>query len=316
MSLTTIAQPANTQAVVASVTLPSLTVVIPAYNHGHYVRETLESLWAQDYPLLDIIVIDDVSSDNTLAVLQGLAHQSPCPMQVLQNKRNQGVSKTCKAGAQLATGDLLLFMASDDKLAPDSLRAMAQAFTDNPALVVCFGNGHQFDATGVEDTPFYRPETVALLRQSPQAILAYLQTHVSPFFVQSTLIKRSFYHTVGGHDTRCVIDDWVLNLRLFAQLQHATQFSFSNIPFCLRRLHDTNIHKNQSRHWAGIQQVYQRYTPPKHRNLVLATMCWTFAKQALKQRNKALALGYALKSLRYQFKPLVVLKFIRKQVLQ
>ena len=64
---------------------PRVTIVVPAYNHADHVADCIESLWAQDYPNLEIVVCDDASPDGTLAILRDMAARSPVPMILLEN---------------------------------------------------------------------------------------------------------------------------------------------------------------------------------------------------------------------------------------
>jgi glycosyltransferase involved in cell wall biosynthesis len=249
--------------------------VIPAYNHAAYVRQTIESLWAQTHRPIEIIVVDDASSDATPDILHALVTDSPVPMRFERHTKNRGVSQTFLDGARLARGAFVWFIASDDWLAPEAVATLMAAFAADPARQVVFGNGVQVleDTAGqwvVEPGKLNNDVAMALLGQPPQTILAALQRQVSPIFIQTALIRRAFYEACGAHDPRCAaIDDWVLNLRMFAHLQDKCQYAFVDVPLCYRRLHASNSHKSAFKHWQAIETVYKHYAPSKLRRKYL-----------------------------------------------
>src|SRR5690606_11487333 len=96
---------------------PLISVIIANYNYGRYLAETIESVLAQTYPNVEIIFIDDGSTDNSLEVAQQY------PITILAQE-NQGVSAARNNAAQYARGEYVLFLDSDDLLYPDSLEAL------------------------------------------------------------------------------------------------------------------------------------------------------------------------------------------------
>jgi len=96
---------------------PLISVVIANYNYGRYLAETIESVLAQTYPHVEVIFIDDGSTDDSLEIAQRY------PITVLA-QQNQGVSTARNNAAQYARGEYILFLDSDDLLYPDSLEVL------------------------------------------------------------------------------------------------------------------------------------------------------------------------------------------------
>jgi glycosyltransferase involved in cell wall biosynthesis len=118
---------------------PSVSVVIPIYNSGRYLREAIDSVLNQSYRPLEVLVVDDGSSDNgpELAAAYGP------PLRVIATP-HCGHPAARNAGVAAGTGDFLAFLDADDLWAPDKLKLQIQAFEANPSLDLVFGHMQNF----------------------------------------------------------------------------------------------------------------------------------------------------------------------------
>ncbi len=115
---------------------PTVTVVIPAYNCGAFVREAVESALRQSLTNVEVIVIDDGSTDDTQQVLGSI---SDGRLTVLR-QRNGGVSAARNTGLAAAHGEHIFFLDADDVLTPDALRRMVDALNRQPRCVASFAH--------------------------------------------------------------------------------------------------------------------------------------------------------------------------------
>ncbi len=99
-------------------TMPLVSVIIPSYNHEKYIEEAIRSVWTQTYHNIELIVIDDGSKDNSVAIINRLSTTSPIPMKVIV-KANEGVCKTLNLGVIQSSGKYISFLASDDRYLRD-----------------------------------------------------------------------------------------------------------------------------------------------------------------------------------------------------
>ena len=102
---------------------PVVSVIIPAYNAGVYLKETLESALAQTYTSLEIIVVDDGSTDDTASLVKSFGERVK-----LVSQKNAGCSAARNTGIRNATGDLVAFLDSDDLWAPEKLSTQVSVF--------------------------------------------------------------------------------------------------------------------------------------------------------------------------------------------
>lgn len=120
---------------VAPPTLPLVSIVAPCYNAGQYLEEALHSIFAQDYPNIEVIIVDDGSTDGSLALLRQL--QQTHDFQ-LYSQANQGVSAALNHGLRHAKGVYVSTPDLDDVMLPHSVRIRARYLDENPT-VGCVG---------------------------------------------------------------------------------------------------------------------------------------------------------------------------------
>jgi len=111
--------------------LPSISVITPCYNGAKYLRETIESVLAQTYPPLEMIIVDDGSTDDSAAIAESFGP----PVRVIR-QTNQGESAARNRGIAEARGDYLHFLDADDLLHPEALHHLAAAADGTSFLVM------------------------------------------------------------------------------------------------------------------------------------------------------------------------------------
>jgi glycosyltransferase involved in cell wall biosynthesis len=129
--------------------LPRVSVIVPNYNYGHYLQERLQSIIDQQLPVYEIIVLDDGSSDDSLAVIQAM-RQKMCPEpRVVINRVNSGsVFRQWLRGVELARGELVWIAEADDLAAPDFLQRVATPLAADPTVVMSYCQSEQIDQFG------------------------------------------------------------------------------------------------------------------------------------------------------------------------
>lgn len=116
---------------------PLVSVIIPSYNKGAFLAEAVESIAAQTYPRLEIVVVDDGSSDDTLKVAQSLRKKHPnYPMQIL-SKPNGGISDARNYGIARCYGSVVCCLDADDIAAPTFIEKGIDAMQSLDANLVC-----------------------------------------------------------------------------------------------------------------------------------------------------------------------------------
>lgn len=124
---------------------PSISVVIPCYNAAAFLRATIESILGQTQPVLEVIVVDDGSTDDSANIAESFGP----PVRVIRQP-NQGESAARNRGIEAAGGDWVAFLDADDLWLPTKVELQAEAIRSAPADVVCvtgdfllFGEGQE-----------------------------------------------------------------------------------------------------------------------------------------------------------------------------
>lgn len=129
-----------------------ISVLIPAYNHAGYIAETLASVLAQDWPDLELLILDDGSTDATLAVAeQTLSGERRVHVRIA-HQPNAGISATQNRLMAMADGDVLAILNSDDRYAPRRLTTMMQHIGDTKRFFA-FSRIAAFASGGADDAP-------------------------------------------------------------------------------------------------------------------------------------------------------------------
>lgn len=129
--------------------LRKVSVIVPNYNYAGYLKQRLESIWAQTYPVFEVIVLDDASTDDSTAVIADLQRQSGRRIRLVCNDVNsQSISQQWARGVELARGDLIWIAEADDFADPDFLAAVVTPFNE-PDTVLSYCQSRQVDADGV-----------------------------------------------------------------------------------------------------------------------------------------------------------------------
>jgi glycosyltransferase involved in cell wall biosynthesis len=118
-----------------------VSVVIPCYNQGRYLREAIHSVLSQTYRDIEIIVVDDGSTDNTREV----ATREPVRY---VSQTNQGLSAARNRGIGEGQGEFFVFLDADDRLFPDGIRAGVEALAEHPNCAFAYGNYREIDTSG------------------------------------------------------------------------------------------------------------------------------------------------------------------------
>ncbi|NLG63286.1 MAG: glycosyltransferase [Candidatus Cloacimonetes bacterium] len=122
--------------------LPAISVIVPAYNEGRQVLDTVRSLMAGDYPAsrLQIITIDDGSQDDTWTWIQRGADEFPDHVLALRCPENRGKREALYEGFQRATGEVIVTVDSDSEVLPDALRNLVTPLVRDPRVGAVSGN--------------------------------------------------------------------------------------------------------------------------------------------------------------------------------
>jgi glycosyltransferase involved in cell wall biosynthesis len=168
---------------------PLVSVIIPIYNGAHFVREALESVLNQNYAPIEIIAVDDGSTDASSTIIQQFGSRIQCCFQ-----KNSGTAVARNKGVTLSNGGFLAFLDQDDVWHHGKLAAQIHAFASDINLAAVFGYTQQF-----QDIEMSVPKDQAV----PHSLKAI--PGISP---SGMLIRRKSFDQVGPFDSQWVLGEW------------------------------------------------------------------------------------------------------------
>lgn len=183
---------------------PKVSIVIPAYNREQYLGIAVRSVLDQTYRDLELIVVDDGSTDGTLAIAQQFAQEDD-RVRVLTDKTNRGAAYALKTGFEAARGELIGQLDSDDLLEPEAIELTVKALDEHSDWGMVYTNYRDIDEQG----QLIRVGWRCSIPYSKDAILIVFMTF------HFRLIRKSIYQQVGGFDPAFDrIEDYELCMRL------------------------------------------------------------------------------------------------------
>lgn len=214
----------------ADETRPSWSVMIPAYNCAPYLRETLESVLAQDPgpERMQVEVVDDCSSDDPKAVVDEVGKGR---VEYYRQPQNVGTARTFNTCVERSRGRLVHILHGDDAVREGFYRTLEQPFDTHPEIGAAFCRYISMDAQG-------NWETIGELEPGGRGILdGWLERIALGQRLQTPcmVVRRSVYEQVGGYDTRLkYMEDWEMWTRIAA----AFPVWYEPEPLALYRVHD------------------------------------------------------------------------------
>lgn len=182
---------------------PTISIVTPAYAHGHFIETTIQSVLEQQYPALEYIIKDGGSKDNTVDILKKYVPQ----LAYWESTKDTGQSQAINIGFSHAHGEIMAYLNSDDLLLPGALHYVADYFAKHPEVDAVYGHRILIDENNDEIGRWILPP-------HQDKILAW-----ADYIPQETLFwRRTLWEKVNAHidESFQFAMDWDLILRFIA----------------------------------------------------------------------------------------------------
>ncbi|TXG86752.1 MAG: glycosyltransferase [Rhodocyclaceae bacterium] len=199
-------------------TVPLVSIAIPAYRHAKYIETCLASVCAQTYPELELVLIDDGSPDDTFEIAQRFLanHAGRFRRVVLERRENRGVSANSNACIEACQGEWVHLLGSDDRLYPEKVAKIQAAIAgwNCPELALVHTDTDTIDADGVI-RPVRRPglHADAGVDRAAYRWLFHRNLISNP----SIALRREAFLAIGGFDPALPLEDIDCWLRLSAR---------------------------------------------------------------------------------------------------
>jgi glycosyltransferase involved in cell wall biosynthesis len=223
---------------------PLASVVILCHDYGRFLAEAIESALAQDYPRLEVLMVDDGSTDDSVEVASRYGERLR-----LLTQENQGLARTCNRGAREAKGEWFAFLSADDRLDPSYVSELVRAVEREPRASFAYCSARLFGAeTGVAPA---RPFSAFSLVRGRNYING------------SALTRRAAYLEAGGYPEDLgegAFDDWDFWLTM---VEHGHRGTYVPKPLLHWRRHPGGSKDPASRGAADAETARIRARHPK-----------------------------------------------------
>lgn len=258
---------------------PQVTVVVPNYNCGRYIRETLESIKSNQKVSIEVIVVDDASTDDSRKILTEIAPRFQDLKTILLDRNHGGPSRPRNVGVESARGRYVCFVDADDLLFPHTIPEAVAFLEEYPEIGFVFYDAQKFDdRNGDHPSTFLaKYSRFRSISKDPAGRNRYLiprkLAHETLFFENYVLtpgvtIRREVLDRIGSFDEELKnADDWDMWLRItkeydigfidkigFRYRVRGGSISFRGAQLAVNRIKVIRKHMNK----AGISYAVRR----------------------------------------------------------
>jgi glycosyltransferase involved in cell wall biosynthesis len=201
---------------------PIVTIVTPSYNQGRFIRATIESVLAQDYPAIEYIIMDGGSTDDTAAIASEYKERL-----TFISESDRGQSHAINKGFRMANGEIVSWINSDDIILPGAVSHAVRALGQHPRVGAVYGEGYTIDSDGNITGRFPATEPFNLWK------LIYLSDYI---LQQTVYFRRSVLNEVGYLDEQL---NWGMDWDLLIRVGKKYAMAYVPEDMGLLREHDT-----------------------------------------------------------------------------
>lgn len=199
-----------------------VSIICTCYNHSRFVIEALESVFNQSYKNIEIIIIDDASSDNSVNLIENWLLDKPNIL-FLKNEENKGITTSFNKASKHAKGEFLIDLATDDVLNNNCIKKQVEKFNSSTYtnLGLVYGNVENINEDGTHNS-FYFPVDNTL-KTIEKRNTGYIYTSIldtgKSICSPSAMFKKDIFERLNGYDESLVYEDLDFWLRLSKDYQ-------------------------------------------------------------------------------------------------
>lgn len=227
----------------------TVSVVIPVYNVERYLRESLLSVMNQDYEELEIVVVNDGSTDSSLEILKDLALKDS-RVKVF-SKTNGGLASARNYGLQHCSGGFILFFDSDDLLVPNAISTLMKCVIDKSADIVAFGFEKFYENTKIVNTVDKEFKAVPLSTSDYFRLAfddSFPSKHCNGGYAWARLYKREVIQDFYFDSNRLLYEDEDFTSRLILKLEgNEKLFYIDDVLYLYRQRKSSLVHSRRTK---------------------------------------------------------------------
>lgn len=245
---------------------PLCSVICVTYNHAEFVRQGLQSIFNQTYRNLEIIVLDDGSTDETASVIRKTLETSSLPSKFIEQDNTGNVPGNFNTALKHAQGTFVTFLSLDDILLPNCIDARIKLLQPDDQIIFAADTGYQeIDANGtVIHAEGRMPVSNYQIHDATDLLEAEFQ-EIGTFYIQGQVFRHDAVRAVGGFDDKMTGDDIILRTKLFRYLidNPDLRFHLGDATMFAYRKHGGNLHKRSFRQIKTVIEWKEAFFPDR-----------------------------------------------------
>ena len=265
-------------------------VVCTTYNHAKYAQAAIESIVGQDYRPLEVIVIDDGSTDDNVAVIEAALSESGVKYTLITQENTGNVAANINRALAAATGEFVLATSLDDLLLPGCISSkMALLLEDQSLVMVANSSMSEMDMSGNITRPEVPNPVFGHETASCHDLLEIEFATAGAFFMQGTVLRADCVEALGGYDEDIAGDDLILRTKLWKHLisNPALRCIFLREPGFVYRKHGENLHRNTLRQLRTLIDWRNRFFPDRPLPTIAKRRACNYFSECLAKRDHA-----------------------------
>ncbi|MDP1028817.1 glycosyltransferase family 2 protein [Sphingomonas sp. KR1UV-12] len=269
-----------------------LSVFIPSFNHAAYVTQAIDSARRINVPGTHIYVIDDASTDDSVAVIRDhLAQERASNVTLVTKERNKGVIDSMLTFMDRCQTEFIYVVSSDDIAVAEGVEELVHHLNDHPKMGFIIGGGYNLLADG-SSVPVYSKRHQKLFRYSGNRFITRLfLMDASPLLCQSSVFRLQALVETNAVTRGLVADDYAIFSKLFQKfMRRGVDFEFyPDVDVVNYRHHQTNSYRNLLRQVETSIQVLKAVAPPALRQRAIGYKLAFYFLVAVRRRDRSAA---------------------------
>lgn len=216
-------------------------IIMPCFNHGHFVEDSVRSILGQTHADLELIIVDDCSSDDSWKVIESLAEEDN-RIKLMRHERNSGASRSRNDGLRAARGEFIGFCDADDLWEPSKLEVQLDLLRKNLGYDVVYGNAAIVDESGSETGRRFSEIYPLPARASGWLFPELVRRNF--INIQTVLMRRECVARCGYFDEGI---KWIEDWWYWVRLSRHCRFLYSSQLVAKYRIHSGSTNQVQRR---------------------------------------------------------------------
>ncbi len=224
---------------------PLVSIIVPCYNYGHLLSETLSSIEAQSYSNWECIIVDNGSTDITSKIAETWTNRDHRFKYLHIQYSTTSIARN--AGVNASSGNFIQFVDSDDQIASKKIQNQVEIFTKNPDTSIVYSHARYYDHGNPDNlrlsiSPLNKPWMIEFSGKSWDILPTMFERNI--FVISSPLLKKNVWEDTGGFFNKLNwVEDWEFYFRCLAK-NYSVNFDPSQDSFSYIRVHPKSLSTN------------------------------------------------------------------------